>query len=63
MDKFSPSTGEVCDPLRKLTSIKTEWTWNNTYQKLYEQAKFIIKIDSSIKFYNEKEELYLQIDV
>ena len=35
LGKFSLFTAEVCEPLRRLTSIKTKWTWNNTYQKLY----------------------------
>ena len=36
LGKFLPLIAEVCMLLRKLTSKKTEWMWNNTYQKLYE---------------------------
>ena len=28
LGKFSPGTAVVCDPLQKLTSSKTMWTWN-----------------------------------
>ena len=28
LGKFSPATADVCKSLRKLTSDKTEWTWN-----------------------------------
>ena len=30
LDKFSVSMVDVCESLRKLTSAKTEWTWNAT---------------------------------
>ena len=46
---LSPSTAEVCESLRKLTSSKTEWTWNSTYQMLFYQAKPILKEDTWIK--------------
>ena len=29
-------------PLRKLTSVKTEWLWNRMYQDLYDKANNII---------------------
>ena len=60
--KFSPYTTETCEPLRKLTSNKDEWTWYSTYQKLCKLAKSIIKADVSMKFSNEKEPLYLETD-
>ena len=28
LSKFSPSTANICESLRQLTSNKTEWTWN-----------------------------------
>ena len=37
--------------------------WYCTYQKLYLQEKSIIKKDMSVKFYNEKEQLYLETEV
>ena len=37
--------------------------WNSRYQNLYERTKSIIKVDTSVKFYNEKEPLYPQIDI
>ena len=30
---------EVNEPLLKLTLSKYEWTWNSTYQNLYDKAK------------------------
>ena len=44
----------------KLTSAKCEWRWNKTYQKLYKRVKSTIKKDAFMKFYNEKELLYLE---
>ena len=36
LNKFSPSPAKVCEPLRRPTSMKREWTWNKntkTYTK------------------------------
>ena len=35
LSKFSPSTASVCESLRQLTLNKRIWTWNATYQKLF----------------------------
>ena len=59
--KFSPGTAEVCEPLRKLTSSRTTWTWNASYQPLFDNAKSLIKTEVCIKFYNTKV-LYLETD-
>ena len=41
--------------IRKLTSTKTEWTWNNTFQKWAKWvSKCIIKNDALMKFYNDE---------
>ena len=53
LGKFYPSLVELCESLQKLTSAKTEWTWNATYQKMFEKAKAIIKEDAYMKFYDE----------
>ena len=42
--KFFPSIADIYKALRQLTSVKTEWTWNPTYQKLFDKAKSIIKV-------------------
>ena len=39
LSKFSPSTANICKSLRKLTSARTEWTWNASYQKIFEEGK------------------------
>ena len=36
--------------------------WNWAYDELYTKAKSIIKKDTCMKFYNEKEPLYLKKD-
>ena len=59
LSKLSPSTVDVCDSLKQLTSSKTEWTWNATYQKLFDKAKSIITEDACMKFYDENQPLYL----
>ena len=60
--KFSPSTAAVCDPLHKLRSSKVTWTWNVSYQSLFNKAKLLIKSDMCKKFYDDSKPLYVEID-
>ena len=53
---------EVCESLRKLISAKTEWTWNGTYQKMFDIAKAIINEEACMKFYHETKPLYIETD-
>ena len=61
LGKFSPSMVDVCELLRKLMSAKIEWTWNGTYQNMFEKAKVIIK-DVCMKFYDETNPLHIVTD-
>ena len=51
--KLSPNTADICKALGQPTSVKTEWTWNADYQRLFDKAKSIIKADAYMKFYDE----------
>ena len=62
LGKFSPGTSEVCKPLRKLMSSKTTWTWNASYQQLFDKAKSLIKVEVCMKFYDDTKPLYLETD-
>ena len=62
LSTFSPVNAEVCGPSCKLTSIKTKWTWNRTYQDICEQAKAFIKRDECMKFYDVARPLHLESD-
>ena len=62
LGKFSPGTGDVCDPLCKLTSSKVTWTWNASYQMLFDKAKSVIKPDMCMKFYDDMKPLSLETD-
>ena len=53
LGKFSPSTADICEPLRKVMSVITEWTWNATYQKICNKTKALIKEDACMKFSDE----------
>ena len=50
------------DPLCKLTSCKAIWTWNVSYQALFNKAKLLIKSDMCMKFYDDTKPLYLETD-
>ena len=50
LSMFLPMKTEVCEPLRKHTSVKTKQTWNSMYQELCDKVKNIIKQDACMKF-------------
>ena len=62
LGKFSPGMADVCAPLCKLTSSKVTWTWNTSYQSLFNKAKLLIKSDVCMKFYDDTKPLYLETD-
>ena len=62
LGKFSPGTAGVCKLLCKLTSCKSTWMWNTSYQQLFASAKSIIKTDVCIKFNDNSKLLYLETD-
>ena len=62
LGKFSPGAADICDSLYKLTSSKAAWTWNASYQVLFNKAKSLIKVDMCMKFYDNTKPLYLEID-
>ena len=43
-------------------SSRAVWTWNVSYQALYDKTKSLIKNDRCIKFYNKTKPLYLETD-
>ena len=62
LGKFCSGTADVCDPLCKLMSSKVTWTWNTSYQSLFNKAKLLIKSDMCMKCYDDTEPLYLETD-
>ena len=62
LNKFSPGTSEACKPFRKLMSSKATWTWNASYQQLFNKAKSLIKAEMCMKFYDDTKLLYLKTD-
>ena len=53
LGKISPGTADICDPLCKLISSMVTWTWNVSYQALFNEAKSLIKVDMCMKFYDD----------
>ena len=51
LSKSSPAPAEVYELLR-LTLVKAEWSWNETYQDLQNKAKKLITTDVYMKFYD-----------
>ena len=57
-----PSTADIRESLIKLTSARTEWTWNATCQKIFDKAKSVIKEDACVKFYDETKPCIIETD-
>ena len=62
LGKLSPNTASKCEPLWRLMLSRTVWTWNASYQTLYDKAKLLIKDNVCMKFYDETKPLYLETD-
>ena len=63
LSTFLPITTEGCEPLQKLTLVKTYWAWNGMYQDLYDRTRKIIKEDACMKFFDVSRTLCLETDV
>ena len=50
LGKFSPTTANVCEPLQNLMSSQKLWTWNRSYQALFNKAKSLIRDDVCMRF-------------
>ena len=42
--------------------MQLAWTWNASYQQLFNKAKLLIKADVYMKFYDDTKLLYLETD-
>ena len=62
LGKFFLNKAVVCKPLCKLTSSKVVWTWDASYQAIYDKAESLIKANVCMKFYDENKPLYLKTD-
>ena len=62
LGKLFLGTADICDPLCKLTSSKVTWTWNASYQSLFNKANSLIKADMCMKFYDDTKPFYLETD-
>ena len=53
----------MCEPLRRLTSVNVAWTWNRSYQEIYDRGKSVAKEDTCMKYYYVRKPLYLETDI
>ena len=49
----------ACKQSHKVTLVNADWTWNKTYQDLYQKEKTVFKGDVYMKFYDVARLLYL----
>ena len=45
-----------------LMSVKATWSWNGSYQGLYDKAKRLTTRDACMEFYEASKPLYLEMD-
>ena len=62
LNKYLLATPEIYKSLRRLISVKTNWTWNRSYQELCNKAENLIKEDTCMMFMAKKEMQYLETD-
>ena len=62
LGKFFPGTVEICEPLIKLTSTRVAWTWDASYQQLFNKAKSFIKAEVCLTFNDDTKLLYIETD-
>ena len=43
--------------------MKVDWPWKKTYDELYNNTKALVKKGTCMKFYNERQALYLETDM
>ena len=60
LSKYLLTISEVGEPLRRLTSVKSEWNSNRMYQELHFKATGLIMKDACMIVYDEKEMLYIE---
>lgn len=60
--KFLPGLSDVMDPLRKLTHLDAEWTWNETHDKAMAEIKALVTAAPVLQYYDPTKELTLQCD-
>ena len=42
--------------------VKAVWTWNRTYQEVYERMKSLVKDNTCMKYHGVRKPLYLKTD-
>ena len=62
LSKLSPMAADVCEPLRRLTSVNAVWMWDRLYQEVNEKARLSVKEDMCVKYYDVRKPLYLETD-
>ena len=50
----------VHKPFRRVISVNVAWTWNKSYQEIYEKIKSLVKEDPCMKYYNARKLLDLE---
>ena len=62
LSKFLPHLSDITKPLREITQLDAEWTWDHTQQHVLDTLKRAVTSTPVLRYYNLKEEVTLQCD-
>ena len=62
LSKFLPHLSDITKPLRGITQLDAEWTWDHTQQHALDTLKRAVTSTPVLRYYNLKEEVTLQCD-
>ena len=62
LSKFLPHLSDITKPLREITQLDTEWSWDHAQQNALDTLKKAVTSTPVLRYYNLKEEVTLQCD-
>ena len=62
LQQFIPQLSENTAPLREMTKNGVNFTWNDTYQMVFEEIKELVKEDILLTYYDRKKPVTVQCD-
>lgn len=62
LSQYIPKFAEKAHTLRNLMKADTPWTWDQSYEKCYQDLKSLITTDCNLAYYDARKTLHLEVD-
>ena len=62
LQQFIPRLSENTEPFRKLIEENAVFTWDATYQELFEEIKKLVEADTTLSYYDRNKPVFVQCD-